>query len=488
MSAETTTPNHHFAGGSQLKTSTAYQAGKQVVADERNSDALPTKDRNVYFVSLGCPKNLIDSQVMLGLLKTDKYGVVQDPAEAEVIVVNTCSFIESSKVESIDTILEMAEYKDKGKCQTLVVAGCLPQRYKAQLVKEMPEVDLFIGTGEYQRIAELVDWARTGQLPERAYVNKPAFIHTEAHPRMQTGEFFSAYLKISEGCNRRCSFCIIPTLRGNTRSRTVESLVEEARRLALQGVKELNLVAQDLTEYGMEFRYQKMTLEKLLPELCKIDGIEWIRLFYAYPDQFSDELIDIMAREPKIVKYLDMPIQHTNDRILKAMNRKFTKQEIFDFVEKLRAKMSEIVIRSSVIAGFPTETEEEFKELMSDLRTLKFDHLGAFAYSKEEGTKAGEMDGQVPMRTRVRRQREVRELHQKFSTARNQSLVGKEFTVLVEGESEETELLLKGRFYGQAPEIDGQVLINDGTADMGSIVRVRITEALPYDIVGEIVE
>lgn len=475
-------PNHKIAGGSQLpvKPATEYQAGRRIESGLE-------KAKNVYFVSLGCPKNLVDSQVMLGLLKSDEWGVVQDPMKADAIVVNTCSFIESSKVESIDTILEMAEYKDTGKCKALVVAGCLPQRYKAQLLKEMPEVDLFIGTGEYQNIAKLVDWARKGELPERAYVNKPAFIHTEAHPRLQTGEFFSAYLKISEGCNRRCSFCIIPTLRGNTRSRTVDSLVAEARSLASQGVKELNLVAQDLTEYGMEHRYQQMTLEKLLPELCKVDGIEWIRLFYAYPDQFSDELIDIMAREPKIVKYLDMPIQHTNDRILKAMNRKFTKTEIFTFVEKLRAKMPGIVIRSSIIAGFPTETEEEFEELLEDLKKLKFEHLGAFAYSKEEGTKAGTMEGQVPMRTRVRRQRQVRELHQKISGNRNQSLVGQEFTVLVEGESDETELLLKGRFYGQAPEIDGQVLINDGTAAPGDLVRVQITEALPYDLVGGIV-
>jgi ribosomal protein S12 methylthiotransferase len=444
-------------------------------------------DKNVYFVSLGCPKNLVDSQVMLGLLKSDLYNVAKEPDNADVIVVNTCSFIESSKRESIDTILEMADYKDNGKCKALVVAGCLAQRYKDELQRDMPEVDLFIGTGEYQRIAELVDWARKGELPQRAYVNKPAFIHTEAHPRMQTGEFYSAYLKISEGCNRRCSFCIIPTLRGNTRSRTVESLVEEATQLAKQGVKELNIVAQDLTEYGMEFRYQQMTLEKLLPALCRIDGIQWIRLFYAYPDQFSDELIDIMATEPKIVKYLDMPIQHTNDRILKAMNRKFTKKEIFDFIAKLRAKMPDIYLRTSTIAGFPTETEEEFEEFLADLRELKFDHLGAFVYSKEEGTKAGVMDGQIPMRTKVARQRKIKKLHHEFSILKNKDVVGKEFTVLVEGESDETELLLKGRHYGQAPGIDGQVLINSGDAAPGDLVRVRITEAMPYDVIGEIV-
>lgn len=442
-------------------------------------------DRNVYFVSLGCPKNLVDSQVMLGLLKSNTYSVATDPAQAEVIVVNTCSFIESSKVESIDTILEMASYKDSGRCQTLVVAGCLPQRYKSQLEKEMPEVDLFIGTGEYQRIAELVDWARKGELPQRSYVNKPAFIHTEAHPRMQTGQFFSAYLKISEGCNRHCSFCIIPNLRGNTRSRTVDSLVEEARILASQGVKELNLVAQDLTEYGMEKRYKEMTLAKLLPELCKVDGIEWVRLFYAYPDQFPDEVVDIMASEPKIVRYLDMPIQHTSDRILRAMNRRVSRSEIFEFVQKMREKIPGIYLRTSVIAGFPTETEEEFLQLKSDLTTLKFDHLGAFAYSREEGTRAGVMEGQIPMRTRVRRQREIRNLHQEYSVKRNQALVGEAFQVLVEGISEESEYLLKGRHYGLAPEIDGQVLINDGQASPGEIIEVEITDALPFDLVGK---
>ncbi|MEW6056223.1 MAG: 30S ribosomal protein S12 methylthiotransferase RimO [Bdellovibrionota bacterium] len=445
------------------------------------------KERNVHFVSLGCPKNLVDSQVMLGLLKSDRYGVVQEPQKADVIVVNTCSFIESARVESIDTILEMASHKDDGRCQALVVAGCLPQRYKDELQKEMPEVDLFIGTGEYHRIAELVDWATKKELPQRAYVNKPAFIHTEAHPRLQTGEFFSAYLKISEGCNRRCSFCIIPSLRGNTRSRTVESLVSEAQSLAKQGVKELNLVAQDLTEYGMEFRYQRMTLEKLLPALCKIEGIRWIRLFYAYPDQFSDELIKIMANEEKVVKYLDMPIQHTQDRILKAMNRKFTRSEIFDFVGKLRQEMPGIALRSSTIAGFPSETEEEFESFLADLKELQFDHLGAFAYSREDGTKAASLEGQLPMRTRVRRQRLIRELHQNIATQKNARNLGKELEVLVEGMSDETDLLLKGRHTGQAPEIDGQVLINDGTARPGDLVRVKITETLPYDLVGEII-
>lgn len=452
-----------------------------------SSSVAQALSKKVHFVSLGCAKNLVDSQVMLGLLKSDQYDVSASAEEADVIVVNTCSFIESSKVESIDTILEMASHKDQSRCKALVVAGCLPQRYKSELEKEFPEVDLFIGTGEYQRIAELVDWARKGELPQRAYVNKPVFLHDETHPRLHTGEFFSSYLKISEGCNRHCSFCIIPTLRGNTRSREVQGLVEEAKKLADQGVKELVLVAQDLTEYGMEHRYQKMTLEKLLPALAKIEGIEWIRLLYAYPDQFSDELIDIMASEPKVAKYLDMPIQHTQDRILKLMNRRFTRDQIMKFIEKLRTKIPGIFLRTSIIAGFPGETEEEFQNLKKDLELLQFDFLGAFHYSKEEGTKAARLEGLAPLQTRKRRQKEIRALHEAISKRKNDSHIGRVFDVLVEGVSEETELLLKGRHMGQAPEIDGQVLINDGQAKPGDIVRVEITEALPFDLVGGII-
>ncbi len=468
---------------------------------------------NIYFVSLGCPKNLVDSQVMLGLLKNENFQIVDKPENAQVIVVNTCSFIESAKQESIDTILEMASYKDSAQCKTLVMAGCLAQRYSKDLQKEIPEVDFFIGTGEYHRIAELVKESQNTRricrsihrmcrrqsgtqirqntkLPERIYINKPAFIHTEAHPRLQTGDFFSAYLKISEGCNRCCSFCIIPKLRGHTRSRTVESLVEETKSLAQKGVKELNIVAQDLTEYGMEYRYQDMTLEKLLPALCKVDGIEWIRLFYAYPDQFSNELIEIMASEPKIVKYLDMPIQHTNDRILKLMNRKFTRAQIFTFVEKLRKKMPNIFLRTSTIAGFPTETKSEHEDFLEDLKTLKFNHVGVFTYSKEEGTKAAEIankEGMVPLQTRLSRQRQIQKIHKANSLDQNRKLLNQTLTVLVEGPHPDTPLLLKGRHYGQAPEIDGQVLINDGNAPIGSFVNVRISETMPYDVVGCII-
>ncbi len=447
----------------------------------------------VYFVSLGCPKNLVDSQVMLGLLQKDRYTITQEPNDAEVIIVNTCSFIEASKEESIETILDMAELKDSAKCKVLVASGCLPQRYSKDLEREMPEVDLFIGTGQYHRITELLNAREKAleegaPLPKRSYVDQPAFIHTEKDPRVHTGPLYTAYLKLSEGCNRRCAFCIIPKLRGNVRSRTVESLVAEAKQLAERGVRELNLVAQDLTEYGMEWRY-KERLETLLPELCKIDGIDWIRLHYVYPDQFSDELVEIIAREPKIVKYLDMPIQHTNTRVLASMNRRLTKEKLFDVVAKLRARVPGIVFRTSIIVGFPGETDAEFEELCQDLMTLKLDHVGVFRYSREEGTKAAEMENQIHPSTKRARAKKLIKLLQEQSAQNNEKYVGQTVQVLVEGPSQESELLLQGRMPTQAQEIDGHVLINDlGETPVeltaGDLVEVEITEAMPHDLVG----
>lgn len=445
----------------------------------------------VYFVSLGCPKNLVDSQVMLGLLEKDRYSISDNPENAEVIIVNTCSFIQASKEESIETILEMAQLKQQGRCKVLVASGCMPQRYSKELENEMPEVDLFIGTGQYHRITELLNAhgkaiEEGSPLPKRSYIDQPAFIHTEKDPRMHTGPTYTAFLKLSEGCNRRCAFCIIPKLRGNVRSRTVKSLVTEATQMAQRGVRELNLVAQDLTEYGMEWKY-KERLETLLPELCKVDGIDWIRLHYVYPDQFSDELVDIIAQEPKIVKYLDMPIQHTSDRVLKTMNRRLTKTKLFDLVQKLREKIPGVVFRTSIIVGFPGETEEEFEQLHSDLEKLNLDHVGVFRYSKEEGTKAAEMDGQIHPNTKRRRAKTLTTMLQKQSLAKNEKYVGQRTSVLVEGTSEETELLLQGRMPTQAQEIDGHVLINDSSdliLSAGDLIEVEITEALPHDLVG----
>lgn len=459
-----------------------------------------TNKNSVYFVSLGCPKNLVDSQVMLGMLEKGRYQIASEPEQAEVIIVNTCSFIQASKEESIETILEMANHKQEGNCKVLVASGCLPQRYSKELENEMPEVDLFIGTGQYHRITELLDahgkaLEQGAPLPKRSYIDQPAFIHTERDPRMHTGPLHTAYLKLSEGCNRRCAFCIIPKLRGNVRSRTIESLVAEAKQLASRGVRELNLVAQDLTEYGMEWKY-KERLETLLPELVKVEGIEWIRLHYVYPDQFSDELVEIIAREPKIVKYLDMPIQHTNDRVLASMNRRLTKAKLFDLVSKLRAKIPGLVFRTSLIVGFPGETEEEFQELCRDIETLALDHVGVFRYSKEEGTKAAEMDGQIHANVKRRRSKVLTEILQKQSLGRNEKLVGQRLPLMIEGQSEETELLLQGRLPTQAQEIDGHVLINDlGELEdeltakpliSGDLVEVEITEAMPHDLVGKV--
>ncbi len=465
--------------------------------------AVPTTDSTlpakapVYFVSLGCPKNLVDSQVMLGMLTKDRYTITQRPEEAEVIIVNTCSFIQASKEESIETILEMSDLKESASCKVLVASGCLPQRYHKQLETEMPEVDLFIGTGQYHRITELLDTHGKAQelgapLPKRSYIDQPAFIHTETDPRMHTGPLHSAFLKLSEGCNRRCAFCIIPTLRGDVRSRTIESLVTEATTLASRGVRELNLVAQDLTHYGIDGKY-KDNLEKLLPELCKIEGIEWIRLHYVYPDQFSDELIDVMAREPKIVKYLDMPIQHTNDKVLRSMNRRLTKAKLFTLIEKLRSKIPGLVFRTSVIVGFPGESEAEFEELCTDIQGLALDHVGVFRFSKEEGTKAGEMGEQIHAGTKRRRGKKLTEILQLQSAMRNEKYVGSKVTIMLEGSSEESELLLQGRMPTQAAEIDGRVLINDvsylgfeaESLRPGDFIEVEIVEAMPHDLVGK---
>jgi ribosomal protein S12 methylthiotransferase len=392
----------------------------------------------------------------------------------------------------------MASYKDSGKCKALVMSGCLPQRYSKEVEAEMPEVDLLIGTGQYHKITELLDAHKKAQdvgapLPQRTYVDFPAFIHSEKDERLHTGPQFSGYLKLSEGCNRRCAFCIIPKLRGNVRSRTIASLVEEATQMAANGVRELNLVAQDLTEYGMEWKY-KENLEMLLPQLCKIEGIEWIRLHYVYPDAFSDELVDIIAREPKIVKYLDMPIQHTNDRVLSVMNRRLTKAKLFDLMEKLRARIPGLVVRTSMIVGFPTETEEEFKELCDDLVKLDLDHVGVFSFSKEEGTKAAEMDGQLHPSVKRRRKKTLIQILQDQRSEKLSALIGQQVEVMIEGVAPESELLIQARMSTQAQEIDGRILINDlrENEDVqlvpGDFVLVEITELAQQDLVAKLLK
>lgn len=445
---------------------------------------------SVYFVSLGCPKNLVDSQVMLGLLKSNRFTITEEPSEAETVIVNTCSFIDSAKQESINTILEMADFKDSGKLKNLVVSGCMAQRYAKSLEQDMPEVDLFIGTGEYHRVVELLQKKALGKLQQKTFVDIPTFIHTAEHPRVNTGAHYTAFLKISEGCVRNCSFCIIPKLRGHkVRSRAISSLVEEATRLAADGVKELNLVAQDLTHYGIENGYQE-NLAMLLRALVKVEGIEWIRLHYAYPDNFTDEVIDLMATEPKIAKYVDMPLQHGDDRVLKVMNRRVTRDQIYKLVEKMRSRIPGLVFRTNIIVGHPGEDEAAYQNVKQMLLDLRLEHVGVFKYSLEEDTpsfKLAERLGQVPEEVIQQRFNELMEIQQGISQENNRRMVGQRYKVLVEGLSRESDLLLQGRWYGQAQEIDGVVLINDGDASPGDMVEVEITEALPYDLVGGIV-
>lgn len=448
-------------------------------------------NKTVHFVSLGCEKNLVDSQVMLGHMGLDGFRVVEDPAEASAIVVNTCSFIEASKKESIDTILDLADYKDpaNGNCEALVVSGCMAQRYADQLEAEMSEIDLIIGTGEYHRIVPLLKALNEGKLDKKSHVEIPKFIHTEFDPRLNTSPGYMAWLKISEGCNRNCTFCIIPTIRGRLRSRTVESLVAEAKNLAENGVKEFNLISQDLSDYGVDLD-DKHNLFELLRGLEEVEGIEWIRLYYFYPDELTDEVIDLMAKSKKICRYLDMPVQHFSDHILRKMNRKITGEKILERVQKLRQEIPDIVIRTSIIVGFPTERDEDFQKLMDGVEQARFNHLGIFRYSDEEGTPAFKINPKVHQDVIEDRFDELFELQREIATEHNQAYLGKEIEVLIEGEHEETELLIKGRHRGQAPDVDGSVLINETNGKefrVGDIVKARVTEVLDFDVVAEII-
>ncbi|HAZ13769.1 MAG: ribosomal protein S12 methylthiotransferase RimO [Bdellovibrionales bacterium GWA2_49_15] len=443
------------------------------------------QEKSVYFTSLGCSKNLVDGQVMLGYLGLDGFRATPRVEEAVVIVVNTCSFIEASKKESIDTILELADYKDpkNGRCQALVVAGCMAQRYSEALEKDLPEVDLIIGTGEYNKIAKLLRALENGRLESKSFVDIPKFIHTEFDPRINTSPKYMAWLKVSEGCNRNCTFCIIPTIRGRLRSRSVESLVAEAKTLASSGVKELNLISQDLSSYE--------NLYQLLDGLEKVDGIEWLRLFYYYPDDLTDQVIEKMAASKKVCKYLDMPVQHFSNNVLKRMNRQITGEKIFGRVEKLRALIPDMVIRTSIIVGFPGETEEDFAQLLEGVKKARFNHLGIFRYSDEEGTPAFKLGPKVPQDVIEDRFDRLFEVQKEIAREQNQNYLKKTIQVLVEGPHEETELLWQGRHTGQAPDIDGVVIINDlginaKPIHAGDLISVEITDVLDYDLVGRV--
>jgi ribosomal protein S12 methylthiotransferase len=443
-----------------------------------------TKEK-ISMVSLGCPKNLVDAEVMLGYLAKEGYEVTTDEKEADIIVVNTCSFIKEAKQESIDTILDLADRKHDARCRLLIVTGCLPQRYQEELAKELPEVDIFVGTGDYPRIAEIIA-EKSGTTEQLRYTGDPNFLYDDDLPRLQSSPYYSAYLKIAEGCSNCCSYCVIPSLRGAFRSRPLDKLLKEAEKLVAGGAKELNLIAQDITGYGNDLA-PDLNLVRLVQELAAMDGLHWIRLLYAYPDGISDSLIQLLRDEDKLCKYLDIPLQHISDPILKRMNRRSSEGEIRSLIAKLRSEIPGIALRTSLIVGFPGETDEDFKKLLHFVEETRFDRLGVFCYSREEGTPAAEMPDQVSERLKRERYKKLMRTQARVSFKHNRSLVNTEELVIIEGYSEETELLLKGRSSRQAPDIDGQVYITAGNARIGDIIRLRITDSSDYDLIGEII-
>lgn len=447
--------------------------------------------KKVHFVSLGCPKNLVDSEIMLGNMLEANYELTQDAAEAEMIVVNTCGFIEASKKESIQTVLDMAELKKSGRAKKVVVAGCLTQRYKEDLVEGLPEADVFIGSGEFQNIVNILE--ENEKNPEKKkFFHLPTFLQDTNTLRKNSQPKHRAYLKISEGCLKRCSFCAIPLIRGNLQSRPLEGVVAEAKLLAASGVKELIVISHDFTDYGWDLRRKdEAAIEspyELLRALSDIEEISWIRLLYLYPDGITPEIIQLIKTRKNLVKYFDMPLQHINNQMLTAMNRKMTRETIEDVLQMIRTEIPEAVIRTQFIVGYPGETEEQFQELLQFVEEQRFDRVGCFIYSPEENTAGGRRTDQIDEATKQRRHDELMALQQEISRQKHEDFVGRVVEVMVEGVSEETDLLLQGRTSQQAPEIDGVTYINDGTADVGDIVRVKITESTDYDLVGEIVE
>ena len=454
------------------------QAKQPQAKQQRDAQCSP---RRIHLISLGCAKNRVDSEILLGGLIDAGFVWTDDPEEAEVIVVNTCSFIRDAQKESIDTLLEMGALRTGGNCQKLVATGCLPQRHVAELMEAMPEVDHFVGTGRLSEVPALL-WR--GDLP-RDFVGEPGFIHSAAMPRARSTAHFTAFVKVSEGCDNRCAFCVIPSIRGAQRSRPIEDVVAEARALASEGCVEISLIAQDLTAYGRDLA-ERAGLEKLLRSLVKVDGLRWIRLHYAYPRAISDELIAILAGEEKVVPYLDIPLQHISDRLLRAMRRGSNATFIRELIARLRERVPEITLRTSLISGLPGETEEDHEALKAFVEFARFERLGVFEFSAEEGTAAAAMPDQVPAKIARRRRREIMTLQRRINRAQNKALVGKTLEVLVEGASPESDDLLAGRHAGQAVEVDGITYINDGVAQPGEIVRVEVTQAADYDVVGHI--
>jgi ribosomal protein S12 methylthiotransferase len=450
--------------------------------------------QRIYFVSLGCPKNQVDTELMLGQVQAAGHALVDEPEGADVIVVNTCAFIDAAKEESVDTILEMAQHKQNG-AQKLVVTGCLAQRYADELAKDIPEIDHILGSSDFPSIAKALEArpapgraktrAKGKALPVIQVTETPAYIYDHDAPRVRIGAPHSAYVKIAEGCDRPCAFCIIPKLRGPQRSRAIDDIVAEVRALGEGGVVEVNLIAQDLTRYGWDAGTSpeaRQTLAQLLRALGKVDSVSWIRMHYTFPSAFDDELIDAIASEPKVVKYIDVPLQHISDAMLKRMRRGHSGRVTRELVQKLRARIDDVVLRTTFIVGHPGETAAEFDELCGFVTESKFDRAGAFTYSVEPGTVSAILPHRVDADVAAERQQTLMEIQRQISRDRHEAMVGKELDVLVEGISSESEYLMEGRWYGQAPGIDGVTYLSDRQVPPGSLVRARVTQASDYDL------
>jgi ribosomal protein S12 methylthiotransferase len=434
---------------------------------------------------LGCPKNRVDTEVMLGVSDRAGYSLVADPENADVIVVNTCGFVESAKQESIDTILELADYKDNGRCKKLVVAGCLSQRYPEELARDMPEVDHFLGSSDMLKLDDVLA-VRSQSGAARMLVGNPAdYVYKQADPRMLSQARHSAYVKIAEGCSRKCSFCAIPSFRGTQRSRPLDDVVAEVQRLCAAGTVEINIISQDTISYGRDLK-DGTNLASLVRALSDVRELRWLRLFYLYPERIDDELIELFASGGKLVPYVDMPFQHASNRMLKIMRRGYDDKRQRILLDRLRTRVPQMFVRTAFIVGHPGETDQDFAELTDFVRTQELDHVGVFRYSHEDGTHSGSLDELVDEKTIEKRAKELMKIQRGVSKKRLKALIGKELDVMVEGPSDESEHLLVGRHSGQAPEVDGSVHLINGTAEVGDIRRVRITHAADYDLVGDL--
>ncbi|MBB6672843.1 30S ribosomal protein S12 methylthiotransferase RimO [Cohnella nanjingensis] len=435
----------------------------------------------VSVVTLGCEKNLVDSEIMSGLVHQRGYTLVDKPEDATVVIVNTCGFIDAAKEESVNTILGLAELKETARLKALIVSGCLTQRYKQELMDEMPEIDGIVGTGDFHRINDIIDEALGGRKP--IYVGNPVFSYEENLPRKLSTPRHTAYVKIAEGCDNACTFCSIPIMRGKFRSRSIASIVAEAEQLAAQGVKEISLIAQDSTNYGTDL-YDGFKLPELLNRVSEVPGIAWVRLHYAYPGFFTDELIETIAANPKICNYIDMPLQHSEDAILKRMRRPGRQRDVRELIGRIRARIPDVALRTSMIVGFPGETEEDFARLCGFVREMRFDRLGVFAYSQEEETPANRLPNQLPDEVKQHRASALMEIQREVAKDNASKYVGRTIDVLVESYDGRSDVYV-GRSQFDAPEIDGEVFVSGIRADIGSIHKVRITHAYEYDLSGE---